>query len=142
MFNINKLLRILSEELILNKISILIFQNRNINHLYEKTIKYLLLLLVYFKISIQEFPYDNIIKPYLKKIIEGLTVSFLIIYENYILNPQISKFLFKSSDIHDNKFLRVSKLHNVSKGIKYQDVMVIVLKNIEMISQQIKIFSK
>jgi len=109
--------------------------------MYEKSIKYLLILLVYFKISIQEFPFDNSIKSSIKKILSGIIVSFLLIYENYILNPQISKVILKNGDSYE-KFMRASKLYNVSKGVRYQDVMVYALKNVEMISTQVKIFSK
>ena len=77
----------------------------------------------------------------MKKIINGLVSSFLIIYENYILNPHISKILLKNNDAID-KFNKASKLYNVSKGARYQDVMVYALKNVEQICTQLKIFSK
>ncbi len=139
--NANKLLKILSEEIILNKINVAIFNNRNINHMYEKFFKYMLIFLVYFKFMLVEFPYDNTVKSSMKKVISGLVTSFLIIYENYILTPQISKMLMKHGDIHD-KYYKASKVYNVSKGVRYQDVMVYALKTVESVSQQLKIFSK
>lgn len=138
--NVNKLIRVLSEELILNKLNVLIFQNKNINHIYEKAIKLCLIYLVYLKFLMVDFPYDTNIKSSIKKVVSGLITSFLLIYENYILSPQVSKFLLKHGDIHE-KFSKASKIYNISKSVRYQDVMVYALKNLETISTQIKIFS-
>jgi len=117
------------------------FNVKNINQFYEKAIKYFLIFTIYVKFIVMELQFDSLIKTTLKKIISGLVIAFLLIYENYVLTPTTTKYLFKQSDMFE-KYRKTSKYYNASRGLRVQDILVYTNKNLESVISQIKLLSK
>lgn len=105
-----------------------------------KLFKVNIISIIYMKFIFSDFNYESNMKTQIKRLYNTINVAYLILFENIIVNSN-KKDLEIVKAISD-KMSKMYKHHKPQKNLKHKDALNLISKQIELISNGIKQFSK
>ena len=130
---------LVKEEIIEGDLICDIFSSPLLNKSYNKTLKILLITLIYIRFVVSDFAYDSGIRTHLKKLIFSLSETYVNIGEMFIIQ-KLDDGKGVKKEINE-KFIKSCKSHKINKNLKTNDLIFFMNKNNENTITAINQFS-
>ncbi len=118
-----------------------LFSSPLLNKTYSKIVKIILIFLVYIRYIVTDFPFEIGLKNSVKKIIYIISETLVNIGEMFILQKiNRNKEVFKKEMIE--KINKSCKGHKINRNLKANDIIFIMNKNNDTLTNHINSFSK
>ena len=125
-----------------------IFEEFTDNKQYHKLIKLQMITCVYLRYVFSDFNYESNMKAHLKRLLNSINESFILLYENVIVKKETVVGIDNNGELvqynksFSDKIAKLYKYHKQQKNLKAKDVLSVFIKHNENIINSIKQFSK